>query len=115
MKILTLNSFPLFTKKRKVLKLNFSIFKLVLILLTFLSICSLFFYIFQINQMIKASYLIKIYEKEIEKLSEENKNLNLTFSQLNSLENLQPVIQKLGFEKVDKLDYIRLESSMAAR
>ena len=44
------------------------------------------FHIFQINALIKGDYLLGSFEKEIVRLSQENKNLEIVFSQINERE-----------------------------
>lgn len=90
-----------------ILKLNF-IFYLSFIFIIFLVI----FYIFQFNAVTEGMYLIKNYDKKIETLSQENKILEIKFSQSNSLENLRFLVGNLGFDRVGKIDYIEIPEGM---
>jgi len=73
-------------------------------------------YIFQVSLMIKGTSLIENYESKIEKISVQNKNLEIDFSQKNSLKITENLLTELNFEKVTKVDYIRvIESSVAAK
>lgn len=74
----------------------------------------LVFYIFQINEMTKISYLLSNYEKKVNKLTEENKNLEINFSRINSLENLESLAKNLNFEKVKKIHYIQVRETTVA-
>lgn len=105
---LALNSFPIFKWR-----INLRVFWI----LSFVLITSLLvFYIFQINQIAKGTYLVKIYEEKINELLEENKTLEINSSQVNSLENLESLVKNLNFEKINKIYYIRiLESQVVAK
>lgn len=72
------------------------------------------FYVFQVNQIIQANYLISDYEKSIDKLSWENKNLEINFSQQNSLEDVGNLAESLDFEPIAKIYYIRTSDGTVA-
>lgn len=79
-------------------------------LVLFLSIL----YVFQVNQIIKADYLIKDYQKKINNLVQENKNLEVNLAQISYLENIQKKTQELNFQKIQTIKYIQvLDSSLA--
>jgi len=97
-------------KKRKSIIISFWIFSTIFII----SLSGL--YLFQTNEMSKKHSLIKYYENEIRYTSSQNKNLEITFSQNNSLRNLENTLEDSNFEKVTKIDYIRiLDTSVAAK
>lgn len=74
------------------------------------------FYIFQVNQQIKEKNLILEFEKTKKEIYNENRNLEIAFSQKNYLKNLEESFEELGFEKIAKVDYIKiLESSVAVK
>jgi len=76
----------------------------------------LIFYIFQISAITKASFLIAGYEQEIIKLSQGNENLKIGFSQENSLANLENILNKLNYEKIKEIYYLRvLEGQVMAK
>ncbi|OGZ18028.1 MAG: hypothetical protein A2Z78_00595 [Candidatus Nealsonbacteria bacterium RBG_13_36_15] len=84
----------------------------IICLLSFVLIWTLFIlYIFQINSIIQNNYLIKNYEKESNLLSEETKNLEIKFAQINTLENIESLIKDLSYEKIEKISYIQLIGS----
>lgn len=93
------------------LKLNLRVFW---ILSSVLLASLLAFYIFQVNTVIKNSYLIKNYDKSLSTLSQENNNLKINFSQSNSLDNLEEQILNLNFEKVGEMKYIQILGSEVA-
>ncbi len=86
-------------------------------ILSFISITSLLiFYIFQVNSMIGETYLIQNYQGKIKELSQENKTLEINFSQANSLSIIESLVKNLNFEKVERIHYIQvLESQVVAK
>jgi len=94
-------------------RINWRIF----LLLGFCSVLFLsVFYIFQVNTMIKSGYLMKNYQKKIDNLINENKNLEVNLAQISYLENIQKKTKELNFEKTQTIKYIQiLESSLAKR
>ena len=74
------------------------------------------FYVFQVNEMVKTNYLIKIYKEKIENLSQTNKTLEINFAHITSLENIGKQAGELNFEKIRKVKYIQiLESSLVTK
>ena len=71
--------------------------------------------IFQVNSLIAEGYLIKNYEKQLNTLNTENKNLEIQFGKVNSLENLNTLVENLNFEKVDKVYYIKILEGQVAK
>jgi len=86
-------------------------------ILSFISIISLLiFYIFQVNSMIRETYLIQNYQRKIKELSQENKTLEINFFQANSLSTIESLVKNLNFEKVERIHYIQvLESQVVAK
>jgi len=86
-------------------------FVLVILLLTF--------YIFYLNLIFTETNLIKNYEKKLDEIAKENKNLEISSVKSNSLGGIDTQIEEkfneLGFEKVNQIHYIRaLESTVAS-
>ncbi len=104
--VLILN--PAFVLKNPLFVFFQNIFRIFLILAPLLAIAFLAFYIFQINAEISESYSILQYQEKIDQISEENKNLQITSLQANSLERIKPLISTLNFEKAGKVNYIRV-------
>lgn len=73
-----------------------------------LFVFSLIFYIFQVNEVTKASFFTSNYENKINILIQENKNLEIKFSQINSLANLEILLRDLNYEEVGKIHYIQI-------
>ena len=60
--------------------------------------------------------LVQLHKDKLALLSEENKELEISFSQKNSLKYLQDNLEELGYEKVARVEYIRVvDTSMAAK
>lgn len=74
----------------------------------FLSATLLVFYVWQINDLTRGSYLAGNYEKQISKLSSENKNLEISFAENSFLGQALEKIQALNFQKTTSVKYIQL-------
>jgi len=74
----------------------------------------LVFYVWQINDLTKGSYLINSYEKQISKLSDENKNLEVSFAENSFLGQALEKIQALNFQKTTSVKYIQISGSPVA-
>lgn len=86
------------------------------IVLAAVVISLLVFYIYQIKEATKFGFYVFQYEKEIAMLSQENKNLEVNFSQNNSLANLENLLKRANYEKVSQMRYIHiLEGQVAAK
>ena len=80
----------------------------------FVGLSLLIFYVWQINDLTKGSYLINNYEKEISKLNLENKNLEVSFAENSFMGQALSKIQALNFQKTTSVKYIQvLDNSVA--
>jgi len=68
----------------------------------------LVFYIFQENSIVQNIYLLNNYERKLTELQEDYKNLEIKFAEINSLENLESLVQNLNYEKIEKIRYIQV-------
>ena len=68
----------------------------------------LVFYICQVTQITKAGFFISNYERQIAEFSQESQSLKTNFPHLNSLANLETILNNLDYEKVEKVHYLRL-------
>ncbi len=95
------------------LKLNLGLkFLWIFILLIIFSL--LIVSVYQLNVYTAEIYFIHNSGKKINQLSQENKVLEINLAKANSLFNVENYVQ--GFEKVGKIEYIRvLESTALAR
>ena len=83
-------------------------FKLIELFSCFAILSLSVFYIFQINQSTKNSYLAQIYQREVKVLLDETQELENKYTFVNSLENLLPAIQELELEKIKEISYLNL-------
>lgn len=74
----------------------------------------LVFYIFQISEVTRAGFLLSEQGQEVILLSQQNKNLEIAILQNNSLPDLEAVLKKLNYEKVDKIYYIKSADGQVA-
>lgn len=82
------------------------------LILNFILIAGLLvFYIFQINTIVRGTYLIKDYETNLNKVSQENKILENNLAQSNSLGNIESLAKSLNYEKVGEVRYIQIMGS----
>lgn len=82
-----------------------------------LLICSflLVFYAYQINALTKGTYLKNSYEKEINGLSRENGNLEVSFAESGFLGQVLAKTQEMNFLKTTSVKYIQiLDASFAS-
>jgi hypothetical protein len=74
----------------------------------------LVFYVWQINDLTRGSYLTVSYEKQISKLSDENKTLQVSFAESSFLGQALEKIKALNFQKTTSVKYMRiLDDSVA--
>lgn len=78
-------------------------------------LCLLVFYIIQINSLTSNNYLFKDSQKSLQKLNQENEQLESDLVGVGSLARAEERISDLGFEKTGKIHYIQiLEGAVAA-
>ena len=102
---------PIIFKKRGILTIFW------VINLIFFSVLSIF-YIFQVGTLTQKIYLKSDYEKRLEKLSKENEVLEIEFSKLNSLANIENYLTGENFVKAkpNQVKYIQiLEGTVVAK
>ena len=74
------------------------------------------FYVFQLNQIAGDRNIVQDYKLKIIEFTQTNKNSEINFAQINSLESVEILVQNLNFEKIGKINYIRiLEPAMAVK
>ena len=72
-------------------------------------------YIFQVSSLISETYILQNYQKIVTQILEENKILEIDFAKTNSLSNITPKIEELGFEKINAVNYIQVVDNSVAR
>lgn len=81
----------------------------------FMMTCSLLiFYAFLINELTGGTYLIKSYDKQIKVLSQENKNLEVSFAKTGFLGSVEQKAQDLSFEKTTSVKYVQISDTSLA-
>ena len=77
---------------------------LVVFLITIIGLLG--FYVFQVTAEVSERFLVEECEKKLSDLSGENKILEISSAQKNSLGKTEEIITNLGFEKIDKIHYL---------
>lgn len=73
-------------------------------------------YIYQVIAVQQENFILSNYKDKISKIAEVNKALEINLSQASSLKNLEDIVGRIGFEKTQKIQYIRvLETSVATK
>ena len=88
--------------------------KMVCFLGFFVAFSLLVFYVWQINDLTRGYYLINSYNKQISKLSDENKNLQISFAESSFLDHAMEKIQALNFIKTTAVKYIQIPDNSVA-
>lgn len=78
-----------------------------------MSLFLLIFYVWQINDLTRGSYLTSSYEKQISRLSEENKNLEISFAESSFLGQALKKVEALNFQKTTSVKYIQILDNSA--
>lgn len=89
--------------------------KIINLVLFISFICSIFLYTFESNLMAKEIFSIKKLNEEKISLAEENKNLKIEFANYNSFERILTFSEKEGFERIKKIDYLRIPEAVLTR
>ena len=74
----------------------------------------LVFYVWQVNDLTKGSYLINSYENKVISLSNENKNLQVAFAEQSFLGQALQKAESLHFQKVSSVTYIQIPDNSVA-
>jgi len=73
-------------------------------------------YILQVSQVASLRFEVSGYRREMAQLFQENKNLEIYYSQANSLAALDPLLEESDYVRVDRVHYIQiLEDIVAAK
>ena len=68
----------------------------------------LVFYVCQINTLTRGSYTVANYENQISKLSDENKNLQISFAENSFMGQALVKIQGLNFQNATSIKYVQI-------
>ncbi len=76
---------------------------------TILSLAAgLVLYVMLINGLTQGSYLIKSYNREVDGLMTQSKDLQMNFAESGFLGNVQTRVRELSFEKTTEIKYIQI-------
>lgn len=84
--------------------------KLVYGVSALLFVMALVVYISLINQLTQGAFLIKDYDRQIDKLVDQNKTLETKFAESGFLGNVQQKAASLNFEKTTKVAYVQISN-----
>ena len=73
------------------------------------------FLVFQMNQEASERYLISKYEKKLDQLTKENQTLGVKFSKANAISGASDLAEKLNFEKINQISYIKLTNNKVVK
>lgn len=69
------------------------------------------FYLIMVNSIVELGYQMRQHAQLKKTLAEQNKNLEIQLSQLNSVKNLEGATKQWGLVGVEKISYIKTEDS----
>ena len=74
------------------------------------------FYVFTVNELTRGTYITRDYNKQIDTLSQQNRQLETSFAQTDFLGRAIEKAQVLHFEKTTNIKYLQIiESPLAER
>lgn len=93
---------------------NLTRYRSSLAVLAIVNLLAGFFYLTQTNLTATSGYEIKKLEQEIAQLQESNKNLNLAFIKLQSMDRIVSGAESLNLVPVDKVETINADANAIA-
>lgn len=79
-----------------------------------MSLALLVFYVLQINYLTAGYYITSSYQNQINQLSDENKNLQVSFAENSFLGQVSEKAQALDFQKVTAVKYVQVPENSVA-
>jgi len=70
--------------------------------------------IFQANDLVRQTYSVKQYEKQLAQISQQNDVLKINFAKSNSLDQVETLAANYNFEKISGAQYIQVMNSQVA-
>jgi cell division protein FtsL len=89
--------------------------KFLLFLSVFVVVFSLGVYMIQVNNMATKGYEMKILEKQILELKEQNQKYSLELLELQSMQSLRNRVSELSLVEAEKINYLDINTSLAQR
>jgi len=90
-------------------------FRLFLIASFFSTVALFSYFIYQSSVETSDHYALQKYSSDFDKLLEENQKLEMGLIEENSLNNAPDLMEKLSFEKIDKVSYIKVLSGKVVK
>jgi hypothetical protein len=90
-------------------------FKTAKTLISVIFIASLGFYVFQETSFTVKSYYLSNYQEKIEVLKNDLTGLETNYSETLKLDNIEEKATALGFEKTEKVKYIKAYNTVVKR
>ncbi len=90
-----------------------SAFGTVLLFSLFCTLGLVLVYVFQIVNVAQESNQVIAYQEEIEEIDKQNKELEVDIFQSYSLSDIEMLVQKLGYEELGRVNYVRILGSTA--
>jgi cell division protein FtsB len=100
--------------KTKKTKNSFNFSLIILILFSFL-ISLILFYAFTVNRVATMGYNIKVTEKKINNLKNDNDNLKIKISELKSMKVLENKALEIGMAEPQEIDYLNVVEGLALK
>lgn len=73
------------------------------------------YFVYQMQAEVSERYLANKYLSDLSKIFEENQKLEMSLIEANTFNNVSDLMQKLNFEKVDKISYIKVLSGQVVK
>jgi len=88
----------------------------IILTLSFVSLAALIFcYVFQVSQVSQASYQIGQIQSQLEETKKEVASLDTSLLQSNTLNNYEQKLGEMGYQKIDRIDYVVVPSAIVAQ
>lgn len=94
--------------KLAVLELPHANWKIVLFLAVAVMFFAVLFYAWQVNSLTRGGYIVEDYQKQIKKISGENKDLQVSFAESSFMGKAMARAQEMNFEKTTSIKYIKI-------
>jgi hypothetical protein len=79
----------------------------------FMGLMLLVFYVWQIGNLTRDNYVLDGYKAQVSKLSDENKNLQISFAENSFMEEALIKIEGLKFQKAESVKYVNMSAGIA--
>ncbi|MFA5747343.1 MAG: hypothetical protein WC926_04735 [Candidatus Paceibacterota bacterium] len=88
----------------------------IILTLSFISLAALIFtYVFQVSQVSQASYEIGQTQRQLEGTKKDVAALDASLLKNNTLKNYEQKLGEMGYEKIDRIDYVVVPSAIVAQ